>query len=160
MSYERGIVDASMRKAMTEEVGQRNGTDIFDRQKRSEIMALVHSKNTKPEKKVRSILHRLGYRYRLHRADLPGKPDIVLPKYRTVVFVHGCFWHQHPGCRKARLPKQNYEFWSEKLSKNAARDLETIRLLEGRGWRVVVVWECEIKSDELIRKLLSIRQQP
>jgi len=122
----------------------RGGTDIFTRAKRSQVMSLVRSKDTVPELKVRSALHTLGFRFRLHRKDLPGCPDIVFPMYHTVVFVHGCFWHQHKGCRKAKLPKQNASFWAAKLRRNAQRDVEVQKQLKALGWRVVVVWECEL----------------
>lgn len=122
-------------------------TDIYTKEKRSAVMARVRAKNTAPELQVRSALHRLGYRFRLHRKELPGIPDIVLPKYRTVIFVHGCFWHQHPQCKKATLPKQNAAFWETKLARNAQRDIETTNALHGLGWRVVVLWECEIKAQ-------------
>jgi len=124
-----------------------SGTDVFTPEKRSEVMSLVKSKNTKPELVVRSLLHRMGYRFRLHRKDLPGNPDIVLPKHRTAILVHGCFWHQHPGCKKATLPKQNVEFWTEKLEGNVRRDEEAQRRLRIAGWRVLVIWECEVKRD-------------
>jgi len=125
--------------------------DIYTAAKRSAIMSAVKSKNTKPERRVRSALHALGYRFRLHRKDLPGVPDIVLPKYRTVVFVHGCFWHQHPGCKKATLPQQNREFWAAKLSGNADRDLVVEHELATLGWHVLVIWECMIprRGDEV-----------
>lgn len=133
------------------------GIDMFTSQKRSEIMSQVRGKNTKPELKIRSLLHRMGYRFRLHCRDLPGNPDIVLPKYRTVVFVHGCFWHQHPGCRRATTPKKNSEFWEVKLRRNRERDQEAIRNLRNEGWSVVVLWECEILRDEdaLLDKVTS-----
>lgn len=121
-------------------------TDIFSAEKRSEIMSKVKSKNTKPERVVRSLLHQLGYRFRLHRQDLPGKPDIVLPKYQSVIFVHGCFWHQHPDCRKATIPQKNRDFWEKKLLRNMKRDQEHIQELKNIGWFVLVVWECEIKD--------------
>lgn len=126
---------------------QERGADIYSPAKRSDIMARVRSRNTKPELAVRSMLHRMGYRFRLHRKDLPGKPDVVLPRYRTVVFVHGCFWHQHTGCKKATLPKRNSEFWEAKLKRNIERDEETRRRLESSGWHVLVLWECEVKRD-------------
>ncbi len=107
--------------------------DMFTPEKRSQIMSRVRSKNTKPELEVRSALHAMGYRFRLHRKDLPGKPDVVLPKYRTALFVHGCFWHQHPGCRKATLPKNNANFWREKLEGNVARDARIRRVLRRRA---------------------------
>ena len=109
-------------------------------------MSHIRSKDTKPEKRLRSLLHRLGFRFRLHRKDLPGTPDIVLPKYRTVIFVHGCFWHQHPGCKKATLPRSNVEFWKNKLEKNIERDKEVEKKLIETGWNVIVIWECEIKK--------------
>lgn len=110
-------------------------------------MASVRSKNTKPEMTVRSWLHRNGYRFRLHRKDLPGSPDVVLPKHRLAVFVNGCFWHQHDGCRKATLPKKNREEWRAKLLRNVERDREAVTALEDRGWRALVLWECETKGD-------------
>lgn len=132
-------------------------TDIYSPAKRSKIMAKVKGGNTKPEIYVRSRLHAAGFRFRLHRKDLPGKPDIVLPRYRTVIFVHGCFWHQHPGCRKATLPKQNADFWKIKLGNNVVRDEKNIDQLQAIGWRVEVVWECDLARnvDALIQKLRS-----
>jgi len=99
---------------------------------------------------VRSILHCLGFRFRLHRKDLPGTPDIVLPKYGTVIFVHGCFWHRHPGCKKASMPQTNKEFWERKLARNVERDAEVSEKLTRIGWRVLVVWECELKNPEAL----------
>lgn len=107
---------------------------------RSETMSRVRSKDTRPELLVRSMLHAAGYRFRLHKRDLPGTPDIVLPKYKAVVEVRGCFWHGHPGC--GRTPKSNLEFWEPKLRRNRARDLENERLLHDLGWRTLVIWEC------------------
>ncbi len=128
--------------------------DVFSKEDRSRIMGAVKGKNTKPEVKVRSILHRLGYRFRLHRKDLPGKPDIVLPKYRTVIFVHGCFWHRHPRCRYASTPATNVEFWEDKFKANVERDKRNAKDLKKLGWKVMVVWQCELKNeDKLIRKL-------
>ncbi|WP_225897128.1 very short patch repair endonuclease [Brevundimonas goettingensis] len=106
-------------------------------------MRKVRGKNTTPEIKVRSALHRAGYRFRLHRKDLPGSPDIVLPSRKAVVFVHGCFWHRHPGCRAASSPSTRADFWNAKFTRNVARDRENIQNLESLGWRVHVVWECE-----------------
>ncbi len=124
------------------------GTDVFTPEKRSEVMSRVGTKNTKPELLVRSLLHGMGYRFRLHRKDLPGKPDIVLPKYRTVVFVHGCFWHRHPGCRRTTTPKARKEFWQSKFDRNVERDAQAEASLRAQGWNVLTVWECETKNTE------------
>lgn len=121
--------------------------DFLTPSERSERMSRIRSSNTSPEVSLRSSLHALGFRFRLHRKDLPGKPDIVLPRYRTVIFVHGCFWHRHQGCKVATIPKSNTKFWVEKFDRNAARDTRTKALLEFQGWRVVVVWECELVSS-------------
>lgn len=119
--------------------------DVVSPEKRSQIMAGIRAKNTKPELALRQAMHRLGFRYRLHAKYLPGRPDIVLPKYRAVVLVHGCFWHGH-GCRLFKLPSTRVEFWSQKIERNRANDaLATSRLLSS-GWRVAVVWECSIRS--------------
>ena len=128
-------------------------------------MARIRSKNTKPELIVRSLLHRMGYRFRLHRADLPGHPDIVMPKYRTVIFVHGCFWHQHKGCREGVIPKTKRRYWGPKLTRNVFRDKGHIHALRELGWRVVVVWECdaERKPDAVrdrLRGILSKSKHP
>lgn len=118
---------------------------------RSAQMALVRGKDTKPELRVRRALHAAGLRYRLHRKDLAGKPDLVFPSLKTVVFVHGCFWHQHPDphCKLARMPKSRLDFWGPKLAGNRARDERVKKALEDQGWRVVEVWECETKPDDL-----------
>lgn len=116
----------------------------------------MSGKNTKPELIVRSSLHNMGYRFRLHRSDLPGKPDITLPKFKKVIFVHGCFWHGHRGCRRSNRPSTNKKFWQEKLDKNMERDKLNIKNLKEFGWDVLVVWTCEVNdSHELKRKLLS-----
>lgn len=120
--------------------------DKFTLEERSRIMAKVKSQNTKPEKKVRSLLHKMGYRFRLYRKDLPGKPDIVLPKFRTSVFVHGCFWHGHIGCRRSVRPTSNADFWNAKLDKNQRRDAEAIEKTELLGWKPFVIWECETRD--------------
>jgi DNA mismatch endonuclease (patch repair protein) len=109
-------------------------------------MSAVKNRNTKPEKAVRSLLHMHGFRFRIHEKSLPGNPDIVLPKYKTIIFVHGCFWHQHKGCRKAALPSTSREFWQEKLSANVKRDELNIGLLKDLGWKVKVIWECQISE--------------
>lgn len=112
-------------------------------------MQAVRSSDTKPEIAVRKLLHRLGYRFRLRRSDLPGKPDIVLPRHRLAVFVHGCFWHRHD-CKRATMPKTRTEFWEAKLSANVARDARVMKALHEFGWRTVVIWECEIGDHQLI----------
>ncbi|MEB6588397.1 very short patch repair endonuclease [Pseudomonas asiatica] len=129
--------------------------DVVDTETRSRMMSGIRGKNTKPEMTVRRFLHAHGYRYRLHRRDLPGKPDLVLPKLKVCLFVHGCFWHRHPGCRYATTPKTRVEFWDEKFLKNVARDLANIQALENAGWRVLIIWECQLKTDKLaLDKLL------
>ncbi|MBB1177745.1 very short patch repair endonuclease [Pseudomonas sp. FW305-3-2-15-E-TSA4] len=114
--------------------------------KRSLIMRNVRGKDTTPELKVRSALHRAGYRFRLYRKDLPGRPDIVLPSRRAVIFVHGCFWHRHPGCRAASHPSIRIDFWANKFARNVERDRRNVDDLERAGWSVHVVWECETKG--------------
>ena len=121
-------------------------------------MAAIKSKDTKPEIAVRKLLHSLGYRFRLHRKDLPGSPDIVLPKYKTVIFVHGCFWHRHEGCKYATNPKTRESFWNKKFEDNKKRDLEIKEKIKDIGWKSVIIWECEISklikdSSEIINKL-------
>ena len=126
---------------------------------RSERMRRIPSANTAPEIKVRKALHKLGFRYRLQGKKLPGRPDLVLPRHRAVVFVHGCFWHRHGNCKVASTPKSNTEFWKEKFDRNVARDARVARELENLGWRVFVVWECELgsaaRSAETILKLAT-----
>lgn len=117
-------------------------------------MRAVKGKNTRPEQAVRSLLHRLGYRFRLHRRDLPGTPDIVLPGRKAVVLVHGCFWHGHDCKRGSRTPKANAEYWIKKISRNKDRDQQTRSALAALGWRVLVVWECEIKDREALAERL------
>lgn len=117
-------------------------------------MSRIKGKDTKPEKIIRSLLHQMGYRFRLHRPDLPGNPDIVLPKYKKVIFVHGCFWHGHKNCMRAKRPKTNEKFWNEKLSKNIKRDKKYPKELKKLGWRTLVVWQCEIKDKGLLMNKL------
>jgi DNA mismatch endonuclease (patch repair protein) len=117
--------------------------DVVDKVRRSAMMARVRGKNTTPELLVRRAAHALGYRYRLHRRNLPGSPDLVFPGRRKVIFVHGCYWHQHEGCRNAYRPKSNCEFWFEKFEKNKARDQRTLNELAAAGWDPLVIWECE-----------------
>lgn len=131
-------------------------TDRLTPEKRSWNMSRIRSKNTKPEKIIRSLLHKMGYRFRIHRRDLPGKPDIVLPKYRTVVFMHGCFWHRHESCKAATTPKTNTAFWEEKFRRNVERDERHQDALNALGWKVIVVWQCELKDRaEIGRRLQS-----
>ena len=121
---------------------------------RSWNMSRIRGKDTKPEIAVRSILHRMGYRFRLHRRDLPGNPDIVLPKHHAVVLVHGCFWHRHKGCKYAYTPKSRVDFWKKKLTENVERDKRNRKALRQEGWKVVVVWECELRDpDKLVMRL-------
>ena len=129
-------------------------TDTLTPLERGRRMAAVRAKDTKPEMIVRQLLHRLGYRYRLHRRDLPGTPDLVFPSRRAVIFVHGCFWHRHEGCALARLPKSRLEFWRDKLEGNRLRDQKQMNELIAMGWRVLVVWECELKDGEALTRRL------
>jgi len=130
--------------------------DVHDKMTRSFNMSQIHGKNTKPEEIVRKYLFAQGLRYRKNDKRYPGHPDIVLPKYKTVIFVHGCFWHLHKGCSRAKLPTSNVEFWRKKLSANAERDIKEKNELEAIGWRVLVVWECQLKKairEQTLRKL-------
>ncbi|MFC1545201.1 very short patch repair endonuclease [Gemmatimonadota bacterium] len=129
--------------------------DTISPEHRSWNMSRIRGKDTKPELLVRSILHRMGYRFRLHRRDLPGSPDIVLPKYRTAIFVHGCYWHRHQGCVYAYTPKTRVEFWQEKFKENVARDAKAQRSLEESGWNVLMVWECEVQNPEKVAQVLK-----
>ena len=128
--------------------------DRISREHRSWNMSRIRSRDTKPEKIVRSLLHRMGYRFRLHRKDLPGKPDIVLPKYQTVIFVHGCFWHRHPRCRFAYTPRSRVRFWQKKFADNIARDKRVRQQLRRLGWKVIVVWECQTADESGLTRLL------
>ena len=120
--------------------------DTVSPQVRSHIMAQVKSKGMKPEMQVRRLLHGLGYRYRLHRKDLPGRPDLVFPSRRKVVFVNGCFWHKHSGCPRVRIPATNQDYWRAKLERNRVRDKRNIALLERDNWTVATVWECQLRD--------------
>ncbi len=121
--------------------------DNLSPERRSWVMSRIRSKDTKPEIIVRSLLHRAGYRFRIDCRDLPGRPDIVLPKYRTAIFVHGCFWHRHPGCPQATIPKTRTAFWQNKFVNNVKRDQRSRRKLRELGWKTVVVWECQVQKN-------------
>ena len=129
--------------------------DKITPQQRSRNMAQVKGKDTKPEKLVRSLLHGLGYRFRLHVKTLPGKPDIVLPRYKAAIFVHGCFWHGHEGCRRATIPATRAEFWEAKINGNKERDLRNVAALEDLGYRCLTVWQCEMKDSANLKQRLS-----
>lgn len=125
--------------------------DIFKKSKRSQIMSKIKGKDSKPELKLRSALHHRGYRFRLHRKDLPGKPDICLPMYKTVIFMHGCYWHRHKNCNKGQsTPSTNTEFWKKKFETNQERDIKNRKDLEKLGWFVITLWECELKNIDAI----------
>ena len=132
--------------------------DVVDRATRSRMMSGIRGRDTKPELVVRKYLHAHGLRYRVAATNLPGKPDITLPRYGAVVFVHGCFWHRHPGCRFAATPSSNAEFWQDKFSANVARDEQVRDLLTVAGWRVLVIWECEVSAQRLWKLLAEIRK--
>jgi DNA mismatch endonuclease (patch repair protein) len=121
--------------------------DIWTKKKRSEVMSHIRSKNTKPELILRSLVHSLGFRYRLHCSGLPGSPDLVFRKFRTVIFVHGCFWHLHKGCRDGTIPKTQADAWSVKLLNNVRKDKLHMRRLRRMGWRVLTIWECQIEKQ-------------
>ena len=133
-------------------------SDIFSSQKRSDIMSKISGKNTKPEILVRKFLFSKGFRYRINVKTLPGKPDIVLPKYKTIIFVNGCFWHGH-NCKKGKLPSSNTDFWKEKISNNKSRDDKNSDLLVKLGWKVIIIWQCEISKIDnrtiILNKLLE-----
>ena len=118
-------------------------------------MAAIKSKDTKPEIAVRKLLHSLGYRFRLHRKDLPGSPDIVLPKYKTVIFVHGCFWHRHENCKYATTPKTRVEFWENKFKANVKRDLEINEKIKNIGWQSLVIWECDTRNISFMKNKIE-----
>jgi DNA mismatch endonuclease (patch repair protein) len=129
--------------------------DIVDRLTRSRMMAAVRTKNTKPEILVRRALHRAGLRFRLHVKELPGTPDIVLPRHRTVLLIQGCYWHGHGRCKKGTLPASNRGFWTAKINENRRRDRRTSRALRAQGWRVVMLWECEIRKAKRIGDVIA-----
>jgi DNA mismatch endonuclease (patch repair protein) len=128
--------------------------DKLSPEERSRNMARIKGQNTKPEKLVRCILHQLKFRFRLHRKDLPGTPDIVLPKHNKVIFVHGCFWHGHEGCSRSKRPTSNTEFWNNKINGNIERDKRNLENLISLGWKVLVIWQCETRNlPELVKRL-------
>lgn len=131
-------------------------SDIVDAATRSRMMSGIRGRDTKPELVVRRFLHRQGFRFRLHDKRLPGRPDVVLPKHRTVIEVRGCFWHSHRGCRYAAKPKTNAPFWEAKLRGNVERDARNTAALEAAGWRVLVIWECEVGDDEALGRLAGM----
>jgi DNA mismatch endonuclease (patch repair protein) len=133
--------------------------DVFSKSKRSDIMSKVSGKDTKPEILVRKFLFSKGFRYRKNVKDLLGKPDIVLPKYKTIIFVHGCFWHGHENCEAAKLPTSNIEYWTKKVTSNVTRDSQNIQSLKETGWNVIIIWECELKSKNRERRLLQLIEE-
>ena len=130
-------------------------TDIVDSKRRSAMMARIRGRDTAPELAVRRIAHRMGLRFRLHRKDLPGRPDLVFPKHRLVVFVHGCFWHRHQGCKYAYTPKSRVAFWAKKFAANVARDASQEAALKALSWRVLVIWECETRHEATVEHRLA-----
>lgn len=134
-------------------------SDIFTPYQRHLNMAAIHSFNTKPEMTLRRALWHLGFRYRVNDRRFPGSPDIVLPKYRTVIFVHGCFWHGHKGCKKYTVPKSNSDFWVAKVRRNKERDQEVWRQLEAKGWFVIIVWECQLRKSELEETIRRMEEE-
>ena len=131
-------------------------SDIYSIDKRSDIMSKVRQEGTKPEILIRRFLFSHGFRYRKNDKRYPGKPDIVLPKYRTIIFVHGCFWHGHVNCKAATLPKTNTDFWKKKISENIARDQKNIETLRKEGWNVTIIWQCEIENKNKRKKRLDL----
>lgn len=125
--------------------------DRLSKQRRSRLMSRIGSKNTTPELIVRSLIHRLGYRFRLHYKKLPGKPDLAFPGRRKIIFVHGCFWHGHENCPKGRLPKSNLDVWEPKILRNRERDIANSRELVSQGWEVLTIWQCELKNFESVK---------
>ena len=123
-------------------------TDVHSSEQRSANMRAVRGKDTKSELMIRRYLHKSGYRYRLYAADLPGRPDLVFPGRRKIIFVHGCFWHAHANCAKAKIPQTNRDFWEAKIGRNTDRDRKVLEELEGRGWKVMIIWECQVKNEK------------
>jgi len=131
-------------------------TDVHSKETRSYNMSRIRSKDTKPEMLVRKFLHAIGFRFRLHVKDLPGKPDIVLLKYKTVIFIHGCFWHSHEDCKLNRVPKDNQAYWVPKLSRNVSNDKRNENELISQGWKVITVWECNLKKNKIEQTLARV----
>lgn len=129
-------------------------TDIVSSKRRSEMMSGIRGHDTAPERAVRRIAHRMGLRFRLHRKDLPGRPDLVFPKHHLAVFVHGCFWHRHHGCKYAYMPKSRVEFWTKKFKENVARDRRQEAALRALGWRTLVIWECGTRHEAVVERRL------
>ncbi len=132
--------------------------DVHDKKTRSYNMSQIRSTNTKPELLVRKFLHAQGYRYRLHDKKLPGHPDIVLPKYKTIIFIHGCFWHGHANCKYYKVPQTRTEWWLAKINRNKANDAKAAKALKKEGWKVITVWECSLKpakADKTLTRLLT-----
>ena len=130
--------------------------DVHTAAQRSYNMSRIKGKNTKPEMLVRKYLHAQGFRYKLHDKTLPGKPDLVLPKYKTVIFIHGCFWHGHSSCKYFTIPKTRTEWWTEKITKNKANDEKAVKLLKKEGWKIITIWECKLKPAKLNQTLTAL----
>jgi DNA mismatch endonuclease (patch repair protein) len=133
--------------------------DVHSKEQRSYNMSRIKGKDTKPEILVRKFLFSKGFRYRIHVKDLPGKPDIVLPKYKTVIFIHGCFWHGHDGCRYFVMPKSNLEYWNNKISKNLFNDKKHNQSIIEQGWKIITIWECDLKKDKIENSLNNLLDQ-
>jgi DNA mismatch endonuclease (patch repair protein) len=131
--------------------------DVFTKQKRSEVMARIRAKNTKPEIAVRKLLHRMGYRFRVHNKNLPGKPDVCLAKHNTIILVHGCFWHNHKRCNNGKIPKSNMGYWLPKIRGNVERDKKHRRALRRLGWKVITIWECELCDMSQLEKKIKAK---
>jgi DNA mismatch endonuclease (patch repair protein) len=139
--------------------------DVHNKQTRSYNMSRIRSSNTKPEMLVRKFLHANGFRYKLHDKTLPGKPDIVLPKYKTIIFINGCFWHGHANCKYFKIPQTRTQWWLDKINCNKANDAKAVKALKKEGWKVITVWECRLKKEKIgktlekIMQLLTVRKQ-
>lgn len=134
-------------------------TDVHNKETRSYNMSRIKSSNTKPEMKVRKFLHAAGFRYRLHAKNLLGKPDIVLPKYKTLIFIHGCFWHGHEHCKYFVIPKTRTDWWLNKINGNVDNDEKAIRILTDEGWKVITIWECALKANKISETLANLPSQ-